>query len=101
MYADQTPTRKLDMNRPVLIAIRFVSLTTWFLMCAGAPAQFVLVVCWTSNLTMLGAVLAGFLVDYRQGKPLRWVYALAMLMFYVISLIACPVLMAAAPSSRA
>jgi len=88
------------MNRPVLVVIRLIALATWFLMCAGLPAQFVLAVCWTSNLLMLGAILAGFVIDYRLGKPLRWVYALAMLLFYFISLIACPVLMSAAPSPR-
>ena len=87
------------MNRPVLITIRLIALATWFLMCAGGPAKFVLVVCWTSNTLMLLAVLAGIWFDLREGKQFRWIYALAMFLFYVVSIIACPVLMSAAPRS--
>jgi hypothetical protein len=85
------------MNRPVLIVIRLVAFATWLLMCGGAPARFVLVVCWVSNILMLFAVLAGFWFDLRDGKPFKWIYLLALALFYLISIMACPVLMAAAP----
>ena len=85
------------MNRPVLIVIRIVAFATWLLMCGGGPARFVLVVCWMSNLLMLCAVVAGFWFDVRDGKPFKWIYLLALVLFYLISIMACPVLMAAAP----
>ncbi|OWU66251.1 MAG: hypothetical protein CBB60_000450, partial [Armatimonadetes bacterium Cent15-Ar3] len=84
-------------NRPVLIVIRLVAFATWLLMCGGAPARFVLVACWVSNILMLCAVLAGFWFDFRDGKPFKWIYLLALALFYLISIMACPVLMAAAP----
>ena len=84
------------MNRPVLIVIKGIALAIWLLMFTASSAQFVLVTCWASNLLMLSTFLVGLWLDLRTGKTPKWIHAVAMFLFYCISLIICPVMMSSA-----
>lgn len=84
------------MNRPILIVMRFIASAIWMLMFTASSAWFVLVTCWVNNLLMLATFLIGLWLDFRAGKPHKWIHSVAMFLFYCISLIICPVMMSSA-----
>jgi hypothetical protein len=71
-------------------------LPIWLSMFTVSSARFILAACWASNLLLFSTFLVGLWLEFCAGTMPKWIHAVAMFLFYCISLIICPVMMSSA-----